>query len=400
MMRGFNIVILLLFNIFCYVICNIYNVVCPPSPCFKAYVDGGASAVFGSTNCNKWILGSQILRNKMENCNFATIQGHRDYQEDRVVCDLDMKLGFLLGEEVTLSIAAIFDGHGGSEVSELASMKFLDYFQVNALFNAYQHGLYLDQESEEADRHNSTLQRSLVKVDDKSLHDILEEALRRTFKDIDSEFSVESANKKSVAGSTGIVIILLNDELLIGHLGDSRALLCSKGSQSHHQGLPLELYAEQLTVDHHPDRAEEKARIERAGGFVTVWGVPRVNGILAISRALGDVFLKKYGVIAEPEIIGWRTLTAQERHLVIASDGIFESMTLQHVCDLMASADILGKMASKTMYSCSSSSSLPDCIVNTAFRRGSTDNLSAIVILLRLDSLSQQDVENFDKSEL
>lgn len=235
-----------------------------------------------------------------------------------------------------------------------------------------------------------------MKVDDKSLHDILEEALRRTFKDIDSVFSVEAAKKNSVAGSTGIVSLLLNDELLIGYVGDSRALLCRNENRSHSQ----ELYAEQLTVDHHPDREDEKARIEIAGGFVRVWGVPRVNGILAVSRALGDVYLKKYGVIAVPEIIGWRNITAEDSHLVIASDGIFESMTPQHVCDLMPCTDIQGKMASQTMVSCSSSSSLADCIVNTAFRRGSTDNLSAIVITLRPDSSLQQEIENLDRAEL
>ena len=50
---------------------------------------------------------------------------------------------------------------------------------------------------------------------------------------------------------------------------------------------------EELTGDHHPDRYDEKARIEAAGGFVRTWGVPRVNGILAVSRSIGDVYLKR-----------------------------------------------------------------------------------------------------------
>lgn len=52
-------------------------------------------------------------------------------------------------------------------------------------------------------------------------------------------------------------------------------------------------YAQELTIDHHPDREDEKARIEAAGGFVRTWGVPRVNGILAMSRAIGDLKLKR-----------------------------------------------------------------------------------------------------------
>lgn len=53
------------------------------------------------------------------------------------------------------------------------------------------------------------------------------------------------------------------------------------------------LSAKELTRDHHPSRDDEKARIEAAGGFVRVWGVPRVNGILAVSRSIGDIYLKR-----------------------------------------------------------------------------------------------------------
>lgn len=55
----------------------------------------------------------------------------------------------------------------------------------------------------------------------------------------------------------------------------------------------IKLSTTELTRDHHPGRDDEKARIEAAGGFVRVWGVPRVNGILAVSRSIGDVYLKR-----------------------------------------------------------------------------------------------------------
>lgn len=51
---------------------------------------------------------------------------------------------------------------------------------------------------------------------------------------------------------------------------------------------------EELTRDHHPDRDDEKFRVETAGGYVHEWGgVSRVNGQLAVSRAIGDVYFKR-----------------------------------------------------------------------------------------------------------
>lgn len=50
----------------------------------------------------------------------------------------------------------------------------------------------------------------------------------------------------------------------------------------------------ELTRDHHPNRDDERYRVESAGGYVLEWGgVPRINGQLAISRAIGDVLFKR-----------------------------------------------------------------------------------------------------------
>lgn len=50
----------------------------------------------------------------------------------------------------------------------------------------------------------------------------------------------------------------------------------------------------ELTRDHHPDRDDERYRVEAAGGYVLQWGgVSRVNGQLAVSRAIGDLSYKR-----------------------------------------------------------------------------------------------------------
>ena len=80
----------------------------------------------------------------------------------------------------------------------------------------------------------------------------------------------------------------------------------------------------------------------------------------------------RHGVISTPELTGWRVLTANDSYLVVASDGIFESLTPDDICDF------IGHQKSGL----SSSSSLADCIVDIAFEKGSTDNLSVIVVPL------------------
>ncbi|XP_015166553.1 putative protein phosphatase 2C 50 [Solanum tuberosum] len=181
----------------------------------------------------------------------------------------------------------------------------------------------------------------------------------------------------------------MNGQILVGNLGDSKALICSRKThfdQENEGDLITRLQAEELTKDHHPDRDDEKARIKAAGGVVLVVGVPRVNGILAVSRSIGDIRLKRYGVIAEPEVTGWRRLSTEDWYVVIGSDGIFERMSPQDVCDILHEGHDKENKTSIDSSSCPYS--LADCIVHNAFSKGSGDNLSVILIPLRQESPS------------
>ena len=95
------------------------------------------------------------------------------------------------------------------------------------------------------------------------------------------------------SGSTATVCVVRNGaELAVAHVGDSRALLCRKAA-----ALPL-------TEDHEPELEHERERIERCKGRIT-WssvGRPRVNGVLEMTRSIGDVELKKCGVTADPDV--------------------------------------------------------------------------------------------------
>ncbi|XP_058105319.1 uncharacterized protein LOC131248856 isoform X4 [Magnolia sinica] len=417
------------------------------STCLTVYKEGGAPAVFQSPKCPRWTLSTDGLRRRATNCQSAVLQGRRNHQEDRTLCVLDMRIPFpsRMGvKEVSVGIVAVFDGHNGAEASEMASKLLFEYFLLHIYFLL--DGIYSVALKKSADRlpyrvqqdvffhvfnqykesgqHNPDPERfklTLPRIFDGSFHmEILKESLLRTIRDIDATFSKEAYKYNLESGSTATIVLIADDQILVANIGDSKALLCSKCFRSPHElkGTLSKLYgrkrhhdaifpakeheniklvaskgstyfcAKELTKDHHPDRDDERTRVEAAGGYVIEWGgVPRVNGELAISRAIGDVSFKSYGVISVPEVTDWQPLTSNDSYLVAATDGVFEKMTVQDICDLIWDVHIQDREKSEPF--CTNTKLLADCIVNTAFERGSMDNVAAVVVPLASDDISR-----------
>jgi serine/threonine protein phosphatase PrpC len=76
-------------------------------------------------------------------------------------------------------------------------------------------------------------------------------------------------------GCTSNVIYIdkKKNKIYVANAGDSRTVVCERGN------------AVELSKDHKPDLPEERSRIMKAGGEVSEG---RVNGMLALSRAIGD----------------------------------------------------------------------------------------------------------------
>jgi protein phosphatase PTC2/3 len=79
------------------------------------------------------------------------------------------------------------------------------------------------------------------------------------------------------SGCTATIVLITRDRIYCANAGDSRTIMSEKGAT-----VPL-------SFDHKPDNEGEKSRIEAAGGTVENG---RVDGNLAVSRALGDFELK------------------------------------------------------------------------------------------------------------
>lgn len=93
-----------------------------------------------------------------------------------------------------------------------------------------------------------------------------------------------------------------------------------------------------------------------------------------------------YGVISIPEVTDWQPLTANDSYVIAASDGVFENLSPQDICDLLWEPLSQVTVPLESVSSCSNS--LADCIVDTAFERGSMDNLAATALPVRkFDSL-------------
>lgn len=102
--------------------------------------------------------------------------------------------------------------------------------------------------------------------------------------------------------------------------------------------------------------------------------------------------LISYGVVSLPEVNDWQPLTVNDSYLVAATDGVFEKLNSQDICDVLweLESDITGR--SGVTYSCSYS--LADCIVNAAVEKGTTDNMAAVVLPLISVSPSEAVMEN------
>ena len=110
----------------------------------------------------------------------------------------------------------------------------------------------------------------------------LVELVENAFELTEAEVLNQAKKGRWEDGCTAVTALLFDGLMITGNLGDSRAVLCSRGK------------AVRLTQDHKPNTPSELARISAAGGFVkTIMGIARLGGDLSLSRAFGDQSFKK-----------------------------------------------------------------------------------------------------------
>ncbi|XP_051138030.1 protein phosphatase 2C 51-like [Andrographis paniculata] len=202
-----------------------------------------------------------------------------------------------------------------------------------------------------------------------------EKTVTAGFKKMDEEVN-KSGAAVATMGTTAVVAVVGETEVVIANCGDSRAVLSRGGA------------AVQLSDDHKPDRPDELERIEISGGKVINWNGERVLGVLATSRSIGDYYLKPY-VIPEPEV---RVLerTDKDEFVILASDGLWDVVSNDLACQVVRRC-LFGQIRRRTSrrrtaaaagvsIATSPAAEAAAVLAELAMGRGSRDNISVVVV--------------------
>ncbi|KAM0797445.1 protein phosphatase 2C [Usnea florida] len=272
----------------------------------------------------------------------SAMQGWRISMEDAHAAILDLQAedadkGFVAaGPEDRMSFFGVYDGHGGDKVALFAGENI----------------------------HKILAKQEAFKNKD------FEQALKDGFLATDRAILSDPKYEEEVSGCTASVGLISKTTIYVGNAGDSRSVLGVKGR------------AKPLSYDHKPQNEGEKARICAAGGFVDFG---RVNGNLALSRAIGDFEFKKSAelspeqqiVTAFPDVIA-HTITDDDEFLVIACDGIWDCQSSQSVVEFVRRG-----IAAKQELSKISENMMDNCLASNSETGGvGCDNMTMIVIAL------------------
>ncbi|XP_032883303.1 protein phosphatase 1A isoform X1 [Amblyraja radiata] len=264
----------------------------------------------------------------------SSMQGWRIEMEDAHTAIIGLPHGL-----EAWSFFAVYDGHAGSQVARYCCEHLLGHITSTLDFKVSE------------DLTDLTVEK-------------VKSGIRTGFLQIDEHMRTisEKRHGSDRSGSTAVGVMLSPKHIYFINCGDSRGLLCRNG-QVHF-----------FTQDHKPSNPLEKERIQNAGGSVMI---QRVNGSLAVSRALGDFDYKcvhgkgptEQLVSPEPEVYEIERRD-NDQFIILACDGIWDVMGNEEICEFVKSrlevSDDLEKVCNQ--------------IVDTCLYKGSRDNMSVVLI--------------------
>ncbi|KAI9546875.1 Protein phosphatase 1B [Dissostichus eleginoides] len=264
----------------------------------------------------------------------SSMQGWRVEMEDAHTAAVGLPHGL-----TDWSFFAVYDGHAGSRVANYCSGHLLEHILSG--------GAEFSSGSGSVDGVKDGIRLGFLNIDE----------YMRSFSDLRQGLDR--------SGSTAVCVLLSPTHLYFINCGDSRAVL----SRETKVGFS--------TQDHKPCNPREKERIQNAGGSVMI---QRVNGSLAVSRALGDYDYKcvdgkgptEQLVSPEPEVYVLERAAEGDEFVVLACDGIWDVMSNEELCEFVRSRLLV----------CDDLEKVCNSVVDTCLHKGSRDNMSVVLVSL------------------
>ena len=277
-------------------------------------------------NNNNTLNNDNILNNNNNNqtkSNYnSLIKDFSKYEEANLGIRKQMEdisytnINFLKKNNHNISLFAIYDGHNGKLVSEYLYKNF-----------------------------DKILLSNLEKTNFKIGKSILE-----SFKQINSQLKENPEAKNT--GSTATIILIDNNILYCANVGDSQCYYISKEKII------------KLTQLHNCNNLKEVDRIKKNKGIIFN---NRIFGCINLTRTIGDIDFKEYGVTCIPDISKEILSENYSKYIILGSDGVWD------VIDENDIINIEKKYGSNCSNFCKK-------IVQTAVDKKSQDNISCIVI--------------------
>lgn len=235
---------------------------------------------------------------------------YRNYMEDFI------KIIDKFNNNPKMGFFSIFDGHGGEDSAKYAKERIPELLAKNLITTS-----------------SATIEKCII----------------NSFIQVDNELKFYDSEN---TGTTATVILIYERNLYLANVGDSKCVMVSDNE------------IKTLSYDHKCTDEKEIERVKKSKGKIIN---NRINGQLALSRALGDYSLKRYGVISTP-FTNKVEIEVKDKFIIIASDGVWD-VTDENDINLIVNK-----------------SSLPyeicEFIIQHSILKGSRDNISCIVIKL------------------
>jgi len=316
----------------------------------------------------------------------------RNYNEDRVsiIINMNKPKNFFKKKWPKISFFGIYDGHGGEGCSEFLRDKLHKYICENDYF---------------PDDIPQAIKYGISKAEYEFLNKY---ALN------------ENEEIKDKSGSCAIIVLIVENEVFIANVGDSRCLLSMDEGKK---------YIE-VTKDHKPNSENEKIRINKNGGNIyqsqtvinnlgnnllngkILIGPYRVMpGRLSVCRTIGDVEakLEKFGgnknvIISTPDIYYYDLKKNNLDFFILGCDGIYDQMTNKEIIDLAWEIINLNKNENENINIDNNyindihykSGLIVDLVIKASLARKSFDNVTCVFISFK-DFYTNDNIINNDK---